>query len=136
MPDSPPAKHFAEECFRYNVGMLFRIHRMKEAAREHFRWSAHTSGSAIAKPKDYEPAGQTEAASVYAAWTTLRTSDRPLETGDMLEDESGALYIAKYIGFEAAQWWVPEPKAVPALSPGSIVVDGNSTSTDLSAVQQ
>src|SRR5690349_24822145 len=104
--------------------MLFRIHRMKEAAREHFRWSAHTSGSAIAKPKDYEPAGETEAASVYAAWTTLPASDRPLQTGDMLEDERGSLHIAKYTGFEAAQWWVPEPKPVPALRPESMLAAG------------
>src|SRR5690242_14831128 len=87
-------------CLRYTIlGMLFRIHRMKDAARENFRWSAHTSGAAVAKQKDYEPAGEVDAVSVYAAWSQLRTTERPLETGDILEDESGKLNIAKYIGF-------------------------------------
>jgi hypothetical protein len=94
--------------------MLFRIHRMKDQARENFRASAHTSGTAIVKAKDYEPAGEIESSSPYAAWVALRTTAQPLETGDILEDESGALRIAKYVGFEAAQWWVAEPRTVPA----------------------
>jgi hypothetical protein len=93
--------------------MLFRIYRMKEPAREGFRSAAHTSGLAIAKPKDYEPAGDVEAASAYDAWKQLRGGDPELQTGDILEDESGSLLIAKYIGFERAQWWVPEPKPAP-----------------------
>jgi hypothetical protein len=93
--------------------MLFRIHRMKETAREAFRWATHTSGLAIAKAKDYEPAGEVEAASAYDAWTQLRRGNSPLKTGDILEDESGSLLIAKYVGFERAQWWTPEPKPAP-----------------------
>jgi len=93
--------------------MLFRIHRMKEPAREGFRSSAHTSGLATVRPKDYELAGDVEAASAYDAWNQLRGGNPPLQTGDLLEDESGSLLIAKYIGFERAQWWVPEPKPAP-----------------------
>src|SRR4051794_40024013 len=92
--------------------MLFRVHRMKQPAREIFRSSAHTNGSAIAKPKDYEPAGEVESANVYAAWTVLRATERQLETGDILEDEHGTLHIAKFIGFEGAQWWLPELKPI------------------------
>lgn len=97
--------------FLYNCLMLFRIHRMREAARESFRWAAHTGGLAIVKPKDYEVAGDVESASAYGAWSTLRQSATALETGDMLEDEAGQLWVAKYIGFEKAQWWVAEVKA-------------------------
>ena len=111
--------------------MLFRIHRMKETAREAFRWAAHTSGLAIAKPKDYEAAGDVEAASAYDAWKQLRDGDRPLNTGDILEDESGTLLIAKYIGFERAQWWVPEPKPVP--SPAGIGASDSATSSSAPA---
>lgn len=98
--------------------MVFRIHRMKDAPRENFRWAAHTGGTAIAKPKDYELEGQVEAASPYAAWQALRQRDQPLKTGDILEDEAGALLIAKYIGFEKAQWWAPEPKPAASAQPG------------------
>lgn len=111
--------------------MLFRIHRMKEAARDSFRWAAHTSGSAVVKPKDYEPAGEVEGPSTYAVWTALRQTERPLETGDILEDEAGVLRIAKYIGFETAQWWVPEPKPVvpPAAEPNVELVGSGTDST-------
>ena len=91
--------------------MLFRIHCIKGAARENFRWAAHTSGVATVKPKDYEPAGEVDAPTTYAAWAYLREKNRPLNTGDILENEAGELQIVKYIGFEKAQWWVPEPKA-------------------------
>jgi hypothetical protein len=89
--------------------MLFRIHRMNQAAREAFRSTVHTSGQATAKPRDYQLAGEVFALNAYAAWRDLRASHHPLETGDILEDEQGQLHIAKYVGFEAAQWWTPEP---------------------------
>lgn len=92
--------------------MRFRIHRMKEPARDHFLLLPHTSGKAICKPKDYEPAGEIEAMNLYAAWSGLRQSEHPVQTGDVLESENGSLFIAKYIGFEPAEWWVPEPKPV------------------------
>jgi hypothetical protein len=105
------SKHFFLCLFTpYNGAMRYRIHRMKEPAREAFRSAAHTSAPAVAKPKDYELSEETEAKNAYAAWVALRETEHPLQTGDILEDETGALYIAKFIGFEPAQWWVPEPK--------------------------
>ena len=92
--------------------MIFRIHRMKDAPRENFRWAAHTGGVAVVKPKDYDADGEVDGATPYAAWQLLKQSGQPLRAGDVLEDPSGALQIAKYIGFEKAQWWVPEPKPV------------------------
>lgn len=92
----------------------YQVHRLKEVQRQQFRWAPHTAGLAIVKPKDYELAELVEAGTVYAAWEQLRGSTRPLEVGDVLEGD-GQLRICKYIGFEEAQWWVPEPapQAVP-----------------------
>ena len=37
-------------------------------------------------------------------------SEQPLRVGDLLETEDGQLRICKYVGFEPAQWVVPEPR--------------------------
>lgn len=87
----------------------FRIHRMKDQPRESFRWAPHISAEATVKLKDYEQAGEIEASHEYEAWSSLRSTDRPLQLGDLLETESGELRICKYIGFEPAKWFVPEP---------------------------
>jgi hypothetical protein len=94
---------------------LYRIHRIKDSQKEHFRWSAHTGGLAIVKPKDYEPGGEVESQSPYSLWKELQQhTERPLSPGDLLEtiepEGPGRLLIAKYIGFEPAQWFIPEPK--------------------------
>jgi len=97
--------------------MRLRIYRMKEIPRENFRWSAHTGGLAVVKAKDYEAAfEELDAASPYSAWNILKTQGKPLLPGDLLEtlNEEGVcshLQITKYIGFEPAQWFIPEPKA-------------------------
>jgi hypothetical protein len=99
----------------------YRIHRIKDTPRESFRWAAHMGGLAVVKPKDYEVAGEVEAPTSYAAWGRLLSDGRPLRPGDLLEvipegqpeqdhASSGELKIAKYIGFEPAKWYVPEPK--------------------------
>lgn len=94
----------------------YRIHRIKDTPRESFRWAAHTGGLAVVKPKDYEADGMVEAATAYAAWRLLLSEGRPLRPGDVLEiatsdDSPGPLQIAKYIGFEPAHWYAPEPKS-------------------------
>ena len=95
----------------------FRIYRMKELPRQQFRWAPHVAGSASVKPKDYEPDGEVQADSEYDAWSRMRASGHPLAVGDLLEAGSGALRICKYVGFEAANWLVPEPKAAPQSPP-------------------
>ena len=90
----------------------YRIHRIKEAQAENFRWAPHTPGAAIVKPEDYFLDGEREAPTPYALWKTLTTEGRPLRPGDLLEtrhvdDTPGQLQIAKYIGFEPASWYVP-----------------------------
>lgn len=88
---------------------------MKDTPRENFRWAAHTGGLAVVKPKDFELDGEVEAGTPYSAWKLLLSEDRPLRTGDLLETYSvegvaTELRIVKYIGFEQAEWFVPELK--------------------------
>jgi len=87
----------------------YQIHRLKESSRQQFRWAPHTSGATVVKPKDYEKAATVDASSPYAAWLTLRESAETLQVGDLLELEGGELRIFKFIGFEEARWYVPEP---------------------------
>lgn len=89
---------------------VYRIYRMKDAPRQQFRWAPHVSGCAGVKPRDYEQRGTVEAAHEYDAWRLLRDSEEPLGVGDLLETEAGQLRIYKYVGFDAAQWVLPEPK--------------------------
>lgn len=100
----------------------YRVYRIKESPKEHFRWAPHTGGLAIVKQKDYEPGGEVESATPYSLWKELQDSESlhnegPLSPGDLLEaletDSPGRLFITKYIGFEPAQWFVPELRAVP-----------------------
>ena len=90
----------------------YRIYHMKDSLRQQFRWAPHVSGNATVKPKDYEQNGHIEAQNEYDAWRLLRESDKPLGVGDLLESEEGRLHICKYVGFEPAQWVLPEPAGV------------------------
>ena len=88
----------------------YRVHRLKENARQQFRWTPHTIGITVARPKDYEQVADGEADTPYELWESLKQSKCPLELGDILESESGELRIYKYVGFEEAQWQVLEAK--------------------------
>ena len=107
----------------------YRIYRLKENQRQHFRWAPHTSGATGVKPKDYAEAGSVEAPTVYAAWSRLRESEQALDVGDLLEVDGGQLYVCKYVGFEEARWIVPEVKpdlqSTPAVAgnPGTAVAE-------------
>ncbi len=92
---------------------MFRVYRMKDVPRQQFRWAPHVAGAASVKAKDYEPDGEIQAESDYDAWIRLRASEHPLAVGDLLESEGGALRICKYVGFESANWIIPEVKAAP-----------------------
>jgi len=101
----------------------YRIHRLREYLRQPFRSAPHVSGTAHVKPRDYVPASSPEsewtgetitAASPYAAYFELKDSATPLYPGDLLEDERGALRIFKFVGFEEAQWVLPE--VLPAVA--------------------
>jgi hypothetical protein len=91
----------------------YQIHRLKETQRQQFRWAPHTPGVTIVKLKDYEAGPVVEAATPYALWLALRESDNAIAVGDLIEvlgdAPGGELRILKYIGFEEARWYVPEP---------------------------
>jgi hypothetical protein len=93
----------------------YQIHFLKDSQRQQFRWAPHTSGLTIAKPKDYEKGRTIEASTPYAVWLTLRGTPDELKVGDLLELEGSELRILKYIGFEEARWFMPEP--VPSSGP-------------------
>jgi hypothetical protein len=101
---------------------LYRIHRMKESARQQFRWAPHTIGVSKVKPKDYEIINSIQAVNVYAAWMALKDTENGLRVGDILEVEGGELRIYKYVGFEEAEWQLPETK--PALETATPVDGG------------
>jgi len=92
----------------------YRIYRMKESPRQHFRWAPHVAGAANVKRRDYDECGQIEAANEYAAWDEMRSTERPLDVGDLLETDGGDLRICKYIGFETAAWVLPPVEPAPA----------------------
>jgi hypothetical protein len=86
----------------------YRIHRLREAQKQQFRWAPHTNGATEVKVRDYLDGGEVEAAGEYAAWAALQGSDRALAVGDLLEKNDGRLFICKYVGFEEARWVMPE----------------------------
>lgn len=97
----------------------YRIHRLKDHLRNQVRFAPHVSGAATVKPRDYQPAGAgedlVEAETPYAAFFALRDTPAPLEVGDVLESAvDGSLRIFKFVGFEDAQWALPEQKPVAA----------------------
>jgi hypothetical protein len=91
----------------------YRIYYLKESQRQHFRNAPPAPGPLKIKLKDYQEGGEIEAASPYAAWKQIQgTEDRPLiGVGDVLETDTGALYVCRWAGFEEAQWRLPEEPA-------------------------
>src|SRR5580658_11337981 len=99
----------------------YKIYRLKEIPRQQFRWAPHTPGVTVVKLKDYEAGPIIQAASPYALWLDVRGSGQAIAVGDLIEvvgdvsEQRGQLRIFKYIGFEEAQWYVPEP--APSATP-------------------
>ncbi len=89
----------------------YRLFRLRENLRASFRQQPHTSEPATLKPKDYEEGDLVEAPTPYAAWHLSREQPRPLQVGDALSTPEGQLLVYKFIGFDPAVWWTPEPKA-------------------------
>ncbi len=94
----------------------YRIHRLKNHLRDHFRFAPHVTGAANVKPRDYEPGVTAEASSPYAAFFSLKETEAALLPGDVLESvDDGSLRIYKYVGFEEARWILPEVKSENAV---------------------
>jgi hypothetical protein len=92
----------------------YRLFRLKEGLRPHFRQLPHLSGVAQLKPRDYEESVTIDANSRYAAWSTLQDSAEPILVGDALLEDGMALYVTKFVGMEPAEWIVPASDAKQA----------------------
>ena len=99
----------------------YRIHRLKDHLQQSFRLAPHVSGSANVKPRDYAAGDSIAAPSPYAAFFALKETAAALHPGDLLESESGVLRIYKFVGFEEAQWVLPEAK--PDAATEGVLVD-------------
>jgi hypothetical protein len=88
----------------------YLIYRLKETASQQFRWAPHVSGNTPVKRKDYEEGGRVEAENEYALWSLMKDTDDRLRVGDILEAADGKLSICKYVGFESAEWILPQIK--------------------------
>ena len=100
----------------------YRIYYLKDSHRPQFRHAPPSPGPVKLKMRDYQPGGEIEASSPYAAWKQTREEQgerRPIEVGDALETDTGALLVCKFVGFEEAQWWLPEAPPPPAVTPPS-----------------
>jgi hypothetical protein len=89
---------------------LFRIHRMRPHVKQSFRWAPHVTGLATVKQRDYLPDTEIDAPNEYALWAELKSSEKPLEIGDLVETGS-VLKICKFVGFESAKWAETEAPA-------------------------
>jgi hypothetical protein len=98
----------------------YQIHRLKESQRQQFRWAPHTPGVTVVKLKDYEASSTVEAASPYALWLALKETENAIAVGDLIEVPGVELRILKYIGFEEARWFVPEPAPHAAGEPVAV----------------
>jgi hypothetical protein len=94
----------------------YRLYRLREALRPHFRQLPHLSGTVPLKQKDYAESVTITAASRYAAWLMLKNSDEPILVGDALLEDETMLYVTKFVGMEPAEWMVPDPKQIPMIS--------------------
>ncbi len=89
----------------------YRIHYLRDSQRQHFRQAPPHPGPLKLKRRDYQEGGEIEASSPYTAWKQLqqdRGARPPITVGDALETEAGALLLCRYVGFEEAEWFVPE----------------------------
>jgi hypothetical protein len=87
----------------------YRVHRLRDHLKQQFRYAPHLSGVATVKPRDYVAGDSVNAPSPYAAFFRMKEAGTPLEVGDVLESD-GTLRIFKFVGFEEAQWAIPETK--------------------------
>lgn len=102
----------------------YRVFRLKENLRAHFRQLPHLSGTAPLKLRDYVEGVELTASNRYAAWMDLKGTNDPLQVGDALVEDGAAVFIMKFVGLEPAEWVVPEVKPVEggAVAPAEVPV--------------
>jgi hypothetical protein len=95
----------------------YRVFRLKENLRAHFRQLPHLSGVAQLKLKDYVEGVEVTASNRYAAWQEMKSTNDPLQVGDVMAEDGSALYVVKFVGLEPAEWIVPEVKPMEEVAP-------------------
>src|SRR5450432_650525 len=94
----------------------YRVFRLKENLRAHFRQLPHLSGTAQLKLRDYVEGVEVSASNRYAAWMEMKSTNDPLMVGDVLVEDGANIYVVKFVGLEPAEWIVPELKPMEAAS--------------------
>jgi len=92
----------------------YRVFRLKENLRAHFRQLPHLSGVAQLKLRDYVEGVEITASNRYAAWQELKGTNDPLQIGDVMVEDGTDLFVMKFVGLEPAEWIVPEVKSLEA----------------------
>lgn len=92
----------------------YRVFRLKENLKAHFRQLPHLSGVTELKVRDYVESIEVSAGNRYAAWQELKGTNDPLAIGDAMVEENGSIFVMKFVGLEPAGWVVPEVKTVEA----------------------
>src|SRR3954449_5533925 len=99
----------------------YRVFRLKENLRAHFRQLPHLSGVAQLKLRDYVEGAEVTASNRYAAWQSLKSTNDPLQVGDAMVEDAANIYVVKFVGLEPAEWIVPEVKPLEAEVMASVV---------------
>jgi len=96
----------------------YRVYCLREDLSRRFRESPPSTLRKQPKQREYELAGELDAANPYAAWRSLQSPGsqesplavrRSFAVGDVLEQEDGKLQLCLFGGFEEASWWTPPP---------------------------
>jgi hypothetical protein len=92
----------------------YRVFYLRDDLSLRFRELPPASPRKELKARDYELAGEMEAAGPYAVWQALQSPGseacplavrRPFAVGDAVEQVEGQLQLCVFGGFEDAAWW-------------------------------
>ena len=92
----------------------YKVFRLKENLRAHFRQLPHLSGTAPLKLRDYVEGVEVTAGNRYAAWMELKNTNDPLQVGDAMVEDGANVFVVKFVGLEPAEWIVTELKPIEA----------------------
>ncbi len=92
---------------------LYRIFYLNDSEVTSFRHAPPRQQPCQLKQRHYEPQGEIEAPSPYAAWQMLQDEQaearglRSMGVGDVLETEQSEVLLCNFWGFDRAEWHVP-----------------------------
>ena len=98
----------------------YRVFRLKENLRSHFRLLPHLSGTTQLKLRDYVEGIEVNASNRYAAWMELKNTNDPLQVGDAMVEDGVNIFVVKFVGLEPAEWMAQEVKTLEAEAAAAI----------------